>query len=355
MFAWNNSLKLSDEELSLVQALLRKSADANQEVATAALHELAKAVEVPLRKGFFIGDTVGQIYTREDLPDGASVKYPIDFVGPSGERNFLAWNAADEGTVDNRLVKGQEITVDTFQLMNAISWKLQYARDARWPMVERALKVFRDGFVHRLNNIGWNVLTKAAGNRRDTEFSTVTGAAFTLGLLSAMQLKMKRGIEFGHSELTDLYVSSEVMKDIRDFATDTSIDFTTRREIFQAVPRPDGNGGEVIVPTIYGVAVHELKQLGIDKDYNTYFNTNKNAVNGSSNLSGFAATTDEVVIGLDLTAEGRNAFFMPVRRDLEMFEDPTLHRAQLAGVYGWMDLTFICLDERRVLAGWIDV
>ncbi len=348
-YAWDNGLQLSGDELTLVKALLRETANPNAEIASAAMMKLAKAVELPLRKGFFIGDTVGNIYLREDLEPGTSAKYPLDFVGPSGERDFAAFLIADEGGIPDRLIKGSEVAVDTFELGNAISWKLQYARDARWPMVERALKVFRDGFVHTVNNEGWKVLLSAIGNRVDTQFSTVTGGAFTLGLLSDMQLKMKRGIEFARNELTDLYVSSEVMKDIRDFATETTIDFLTRREIFQAVPRPDGNGGEIIVPTVYGVSIHELKQLGIDQEYNTTFDSLK-----GSHLSGFDVSADEIVVGLDLTPEGRQQFVMPVRRDLEMFEDPTLHRQQKAGVYGWMELAFALLDDRRALAGWID-
>lgn len=348
-YAWDNTLRLNDEELAVVKALLRETADPNPDISRAAMHELAKAVELPLRKGFFIGDTVGAIFEREDLEPDAAPKYPLDFVGPSGERDYAAFLISDEGMIPDRLVKGSEVTVDTFQLGNAISWKLQYARVARWPMVERALKVFRDGFVQKVNDLGWKVILTAIGNRVDTKYSSVTGGAFTLGLLSDMQLKMKRGIEFAQNTLTDLYVSSEVMKDIRDFATTTSIDFLTRREIFQAVPRPDGNGGEMILPTIYGVRIHELKQLGVGLDYNTTFNTN------NTNLSGFSNTADEIVVGLDMTPEGKSNFVMPVRRDLEMFEDPTLHRAQKAGVYGWMELSFALLDDRRALAGWIDV
>ena len=348
-YAWDNALQLSEEELGLVKALLRETANPNHDIAAAAMQKLAKAVELPLRKGFFIGDTVGNIYLREDIEQGTAPKYPLDFVGPSGERDFAAFLVSDEGAIPDRLVKGKEVTVDTFQLANAISWKLQYARDARWPMVERALKVFRDGFVMKVNDIGWRVIMSAIGNRVDNEHATITGTAFTLGLLSDMQLKMKRGIEFARNELTDMYVSSEVQKDIRDFATSTSIDFLTRREIFQAVPRPDGNGGEVIIPTIYGVSIHELKQLGIGKDYNTDFDTFKGA-----QFTNFDSGADEVVVGLDLTPEGRQQFVMPVRRDLEMFEDPTLHRQQKAGVYGWMDLAFAILDDRRVMAGWLD-
>jgi hypothetical protein len=350
--SWDNTLRLSEEELGAVKALLRKTADSNFEVAIAAQRELAKALELPLRKGYFIGDTVGNIYQREDLDAATAAKYPVDFVGPSGERQYQAFLIADEGGIPDRLVKGDEVTVDTFQLGNAISWKLQYARVARWPMVERALRVFRDGFTHKINDLGWANILGAAGNRVDNAKSTVTGGAFTLGLLSDMQLQMKRGIEFARNELTDLYVSSEVQKDIRDFATTTAIDYLTRREIFQTESRPDGNGGEILIPRVYGVNVHELKQLGIGKDYNTKFNT---VADTADTFSGFAPTTDEVVIGLDLTPEGRDAFMMPVRQDLQMWEDPTLHRQQKAGVYGWMELAFAILDDRRVLAGWIDV
>ncbi len=348
--SWDNTLNLSAEELGAVKALLRKTADSNFEVAMAAQRELAKAVELPLRKGYFIGDTVGDIYQREDLDAATAAKYPVDFVGPSGERQYQAFLIADEGGIPDRLVKGDEVTVDTFDLGNAISWKLQYARVARWPMVERALRVFRSGFTHKINDLGWANILGTAGNRVDNAHSTITGTAFTLGLLSDMQLKMKRGIEFAQNELTDLYVSSEVQKDIRDFATGTAADFLTRREIFQIEPRPDGNGGEILLPRVYGVNIHELKQFGIGKDYNEKFAT----LRDTAVFPSFDTAADEIVIGLDLTPEGRDAFMMPVRRDLEMFEDPKLHREQKAGVYGWMELAFAILDDRRVLAGWLN-
>jgi hypothetical protein len=345
-----DSIKLSEDELQVVKALLRDTAGSNEKVAADAMHNLAKAVELPLRKGYFSGDTVGGIFLREDLEPGTTAKYPVDFIGPSGEREYQAWKIADEGRLPDRLVRGTEVAVDVFELGNAISWKLQYARDARWNMVERALKVFRDGFTMKKNTLGWTLLTKAAGNRVDTKYSTVTGAAFTLGLLSDMQLKMKRGIDFARNELTDLFVSSEVMRDIRNFATTTSIDYITRREIFTAAPRTAGDGAEIIIPNIYGVNIHENKELGLERTYNTKFNDGK-----GSYLSGFDSTADEVVIGLDLTPEGREAFMMPVKRDLEVFEETNLHREQKAGVYGWMELAFAVLDDRRCMPGWIDV
>jgi hypothetical protein len=345
----DNALKLSPEELEAMKALLRRTGDNNFEIAMAAQRELAKAVEVPLRKGYFEGDTVGSIYTREDLDPSTAAKYPLDPVGPSGERNYSAFLISDEGGIPSRLLKGDEVTVDTFQLGNAVQWKLQYARVARWPVVERLLQVFRSGFVMKINDLGWANLMKAAGDRFDNQFSSVTGGAFTLGLLSDMQLKMKRGTDFSQNQLTDLYVSSEVQRDIRDFATTTSIDYITRSEILKTVPQSAGNGAEVLLPRIYGVNIHENKRFGIGYEYNTDFDTLV-----GSHLD-FAPTTEEMVIGLDLTAEGRQAFMMPVRQDLQVFEDPSLHREQKAGVYGWMELAFAVLDDRRTLAGVIRV
>jgi hypothetical protein len=42
---------------------------------------------------------------------------------------------------------------------------------------------------------------------------------------------------------------------------------------------------------------------------------------------------------------------MPVKQDVTIFEDPSLHRQQRAGMYGWCELGFAVLDNRRVLLG----
>jgi hypothetical protein len=42
---------------------------------------------------------------------------------------------------------------------------------------------------------------------------------------------------------------------------------------------------------------------------------------------------------------------MPVREEMQMFDDPTLHRSAKAGVYGWMEIGFAALDTRRAVLG----
>ena len=41
---------------------------------------------------------------------------------------------------------------------------------------------------------------------------------------------------------------------------------------------------------------------------------------------------------------------MPVKREVEIFEDEGLHRSQRQGYYGWAEVGFGVLDNRRVLA-----
>ena len=41
---------------------------------------------------------------------------------------------------------------------------------------------------------------------------------------------------------------------------------------------------------------------------------------------------------------------MPMKQQVQVFEDDTLHRHQKAGMYGWAELGFAVLDNRRVLA-----
>jgi hypothetical protein len=60
-------------------------------------------------------------------------------------------------------------------------------------------------------------------------------------------------------------------------------------------------------------------------------------------------TDVEVVVGLDLRK--RDSFVMPVREEVQIFEDNTLHRQKRAGFYGWAEQGFAVLDNRRVLLG----
>jgi hypothetical protein len=57
----------------------------------------------------------------------------------------------------------------------------------------------------------------------------------------------------------------------------------------------------------------------------------------------------EIVVGLDQRKS--DSFIMPVREQVQIFEDETLHRQKRAGFYGWAEQGFAVLDNRRVILG----
>jgi hypothetical protein len=132
--------------------------------------------------------------------------------------------------------------------------------------------------------------------------------------------------------LTDLYVSPEAMEDIRNWGLD-QVDEITRREIYTAA---DGS-----INRVFSVNLHDRDELGEGQQYQLFYTD----VLGGLLPSGKV----ELVVGLDLRK--RDSFIMPVREQVQIFEDPTLHRQKRAGFYGWAEQGFAVLDNRRVILG----
>ena len=158
--------------------------------------------------------------------------------------------------------------------------------------------------------------------------------------------------------LTDLYVAPEDAADIREW-TDTDIDPVTRREIFQA-------GG---MGSIWNVTLHEVQHLGATglyningygseygkfvadsgNTYNQYTLDNPNITNADGTVDTLGETQ---ILGFDLSVN--DSLVMPVRKEYEAHDDPTLLRVQKQGFFGWAELGFACLDPRMLGMGVID-
>jgi hypothetical protein len=228
--------------------------------------------------------------------------------------------------------------VPTFEVGSAINWLLKYARDARWDIVGRAIQVLQDGFVKKMNDDCWHLLTAAAVDRNILVYDSDANAGqFTKRLVSLAKTVMRRNgggnsTSLNRRRLTDLYLSPEGLEDIRDWNVD-QVDEVTRREILLA---PDGSFNR-----IFGVNLHDIDELGEDQEYQTYMTGQLSAVLASGDL--------EFAIGLDLTPQTK-PFVMPVKQEVQVFEDDSLHRKRMAGVYAWGEYGVACLDSRFVLA-----
>ena len=202
------------------------------------------------------------------------------------------------------------------------------------------MQVLEAGFVKKMNDDGWHTLLAAGVDRNVLVYDAdAADGQFTKRLISLMKTVMRRNAggntgSLNRGKLTDVYLSPEALEDIRNWGID-QVDEITRREIYQA-----GDDGAAIT-RVFGVNLHDMDEMGESQEYQLFF---------SNQLSGSLNSTDpELVVGLDLSAN--DSFIMPVKQDVQIFEDDALHRQQRAGFYGWAEIGFAVLDNRRILLG----
>ena len=318
--------------------LLVRSGSQNREVALAANAEFAKALELPLRKGLLSGDILNGIFEPIQLAQGATPEFPLDFLAPGTEKDFVAYTIPNHGYIPERHVESDYVMVPVYDIGSSIDYLLKYARDARWDVIGRAMEVLEASFVKKMNDDGWHTLLAAGVDRNIVVFdSDAAPNQFSKRLVSLMKTVMRRNgggnsASNNRGRLTDLYVSPEAMEDIRNCGLD-QVDEITRREIYTAA---DG-----AVNRVFSINLHDLDELGVGQQYQSFFSTT---------LSGQMDSGDsELVVGLDLSKT--DSFIMPVRDQVQIFEDETLHRQKRAGFYGWAEQGFAVLDNRRVLLG----
>jgi hypothetical protein len=322
----------------LTDLLMRSgSADKNQSLEASA--QFAKALELPLRQGVLNGDILNGIFEPVRLADSAVPEFPLDFLAPGTESDFVAYTIPNHGYIPERHVEGDYVMVPTYDIGASIDYLLKYARDARWDVVGRAMEVLEAQFTKKMNDDGWHTILAAGVDRNIVVFDDdAANGQFSKRLVSLMKTVMRRNgggnsTSNNRGALTDLYVSPEAMEDIRNWGVD-QVDEVTRREIYTAA---DGS-----VNRVFGVNLHDLDELGEGQEYQTFF---------SSSLSGSQPSghNTEIVVGLDLRK--RDSFVMPIRQEVQVFEDDSLHRQKRAGFYGWAEQGFAVLDNRRVILG----
>lgn len=326
----------SDEMISL----LRQSGDADASIAIPAQREFASALETPLRKGVLVGNILGDIFEKVNMEPGASPEFPLDLISPGLEGEHVAYTNPGHGRIPERAVEGDYVMIPTYSIASSVDYLLRFARDARWDVVARAMQVMEAGFTKKMNDDGWHTILAAGVDRNILVYDAdAAQGSFSKRLVSLMQVVMRRNsggnsASAGRGRLTDLYVSPEALEDIRNWG-ETEVDEVTRREIYTSA-----EGGPAIT-RIFGVNLHDLDELGEGQEYQEFF---LNDLGGS-----LASGKSELVVGIDQSTN--DSFVMPVREDLKVFEDPALHRQQRAGFYGWAELGFGVLDNRRIILG----
>jgi hypothetical protein len=204
--------------------LVRRSGSPNRAEAFEAQSQIAKAIEIPLRKGVLSGDIAGNIFSRMVVPPGTSAEYPLDLLAPGEEADFTAFTNPGHGRIPQATVESDYVMIPTYGVANAIDYLIRYAREARWDIVGRATQVMENGFVVKMNQDAWHTLLAAGVDRNVLVYDADAAAGqFTKRLISLMKVIMRRNAggnsaSLRRGKLTDLYVSPEGVEDVRNGA-----------------------------------------------------------------------------------------------------------------------------------------
>ena len=320
--------------------LIKRSGSVDKNEALIAQHELAVALETPLRKGVLVGDVLDGIFEKINMEPGTAAEFPLDLLAPGTENEHVAYTNPGHGRIPERAVEGDYVMVPTYSVASSIDYLLRYAREARWDVVGRAMQVLEAGFVKKMNDDGWHTLLAAGVDRNILVYDAdAAQGQFTKRIVSLMKTVMRRNGggnsgSLNRGRLTDIYLSPEALEDIRNWGID-QVDEVTRREIYQA-----GDDGAAIT-RVFGVNLHDMDEIGEGQEYQRFFTDQL--------LGGLASSDSELIVGLDLSAN--DSFIMPIKQDIQIFEDDALHRHQRAGFYGWAEIGVAVLDNRRILLG----
>ena len=345
--------------------LFRATADINTEEGIAAYRAFAAAITTPILQKVELESIMRQLFAVERLGPGAQAVYPVaeDFEIP-------VWVLPGLGYVAQNFIEGigEEVYVPTFAIDASADWKLTYARDSRIDIASRAAARVAKDLANYEEECGWRVIMPAATSAfsgkgllgsRPAPIYEISNASTGAGYLSKELInKMMVGFKRIGRQLTDIYIAPEDAADIREW-TDTDIDPVTRREIFQA----SGMG------SIWNVQLHEVQHLGAvglyninghnsqygkfiadaSESYNAYTLDSPNTCNADGTVNTLGETQ---IMGFDLSTN--DSLVMPIRKEYEAHEDPTLLRVQKQGFFGWAELGFACLDSRMLGLGVID-
>ena len=307
--------------------LVKRSGSVDRVEALDAQRELAVALEQPLRKGVLVGDVLGGIFEKMPMEPGAAAEFPLDLLSPGTESEHVAYTNPGHGRIPERAVEGDYVMVPTYTVASSIDYLLRYAREARWDVVGRAMQVLEAGFTKKMNDDGWHTLLAAGVDRNILVYDgDAADGQFTKRLISLLKTVMRRNAggntgSISRGAMTDLYCSPEAIEDIRNWGID-QVDEVTRREIYNS--SDDG----APLTRVFGVNLHDIDELGEGQEYQLFYS---NQLGGSLN-----GTDPELVVGLDLSAN--DSFIMPIKQEVQVYEDASLHRQQRAGFYGWAEI-----------------
>ena len=369
-------LKNTPEQIELIKALGSKDLLVSREASEA----FAAFIGPVISKVLAEAGTSGMIYSDSMFDEDDSPSFPLDLYYNQDAGFVSVWSQGLAGGLptSDAGVPVSEMKIATYRLDSAVSLSKKYARKARLDVVSKALERMAQEVLVKQERNAWAVVLKAlaeaatksgksvaAGTTSSLRhvLTTSTDNTFAVSDLNDLMIRFKRinvgwagGTTVDAKGLTDLFISPEIMGQVRNFSASAVGNGTTdlpagvREDIFR------GAG----LATVYGIKLHELVELGKSQKYNTLFESFSDAVGvayvngaGSNSEATFDTADRQIAVGLDLS---REAFIRPVARQADsggtfsaLPDDQFFAtRSDKMGFYGFLEEGRVCLDGRAV-------
>lgn len=358
----NLKLKNTPEQVELVKAMGSK----NRATAREAQEAFAAFLGPVVRQVLNQAGTAGAVYTDVPFDEDDSPSYPLDLYYNEGDNYVQTWSQSVAGGLPTSAVEGMaELKISTYRLDSAVSYLAKYARRARLDVISKGIERMSQEVLVKQERNAWAVILKALAEASTNSLSHVVSAStanvFQLHDLNALLTRGRRINESfangtpdpAYSQgVTDLYVSPEIMQQVRAFAyqpMNTRAAVGTADKDSTSIPLPDNVRSDIYnaagAQEIYGINLVELNELGTGKKYNTLYDTfESGSFNGSS---------DEILVGID---NSKGAFVRPIAQNADSGStfnaspDDQYHaRAEKIGFYGSLEEGRVCIDSRAVV------
>jgi len=361
------------EQVELIKLMAHKTMSKAIEAREAFAAFIAPIIQVVLEQA----PVISNLYKDLPFDENSQPSIPLDLYFDVKAPNLIkVWSQSIAGGLPSALVTGlQELFVQTYNLTSAVSFLKEYARNGRLDVVAKALErmsqevlikqeinsispiliaLAQAQYVKKPGTLAYQVIrTDTAGQVQLDDFNNL------MILLGRINTSWEGGTPTARHRITDMLGSVEFMGQLRSIAyqpqntigTVTNIPASEllRDSIYEA-------GG---TPSIYGVNMIEVYELGIGQAYNTLFGNfaGSTAFPGyaGSGTAQFAPTTEEFVIGYD---NSRDALLRPVLTDsdegstLSVISDDQFHslRSDKLGFFGKLREGRVIADSRALTA-----
>ena len=275
---------------------------------------------------------------------------------------------------------------------SAVSFLKRYARRARLDVVGKAVERMAQEVLVKQERNGWAVILKALAEAKDGSGGSAGDHILTstaenifqlddLNRLMTLNKRLNQSFVNGTPDdvysqgVTDLYVSPEIVEQIRAFAYNpmntrhghtTDAGTSGSSALVSSIALPDNMRERVYsaagMGEIYGVNIVEMREFGVAQKYNALFDSLSSASighDGSGGTDAFNASgTDEILVGID---NSRGAFIRPiataedsVHNDpsggsfVTLADDQWNQRSEKLGFYGYLEEGRVCLDARAI-------